>query len=130
MPERGNDRGAILVVDDDASLREQIVALLRDEGYRMLGAANGREALDVLETVTPKLILLDLSMPVMDGWQFLAEREHHSAARQAAVVLLSGMSFIRDAPGVAGFLTKPIRPESLLDYARRFCGSELRSNQG
>ena len=130
MPETENDRGAILVVDDDESLREQIVALLRDEGYRALGAANGREALDVLETDTASLILLDLSMPVMDGWQFLAEREHHHAARQAAVVLLSGMSFIRDAPGVAGFLTKPIRPESLLDYARRFCGRELRTSQG
>jgi len=130
MPETENDRGAILVVDDDESLREQIVALLRDEGYRALGAANGREALDVLETDTASLILLDLSMPVMDGWQFLAEREHHRAARKAAVVLLSGMSFIRDAPGVAGFLTKPIRPESLLDYARRFCGRELRTSQG
>lgn len=131
MPERGSSRGAILVVDDDASLREQIVALLRDEGYRTLGAANGREALDVLETDTPSLILLDLSMPVMDGWQFLAERERHRTARKAAVVLLSGMSFIRDAPGVAGFLTKPIRPESLLDYARRFCGGgQLRTSQG
>ena len=130
MPERGSGKGAILVVDDDASLREQIVALLRDEGYRTLAAANGREALDVLERDTPKLILLDLSMPVMDGWQFLAERERHRTARQVAVVLLSGMSFIRDAPGVAGFLTKPIRPESVLDYARRFCGRELRSSQG
>ena len=130
MPERGSGKGAILVVDDDASLREQIVALLRDEGYRTLAAANGREALDVLERDTPKLILLDLSMPVMDGWQFLAERERHRTARAVAVVLLSGMSFIRDAPGVAGFLTKPIRPESVLDYARRFCGRELRSSQG
>ena len=114
--------GGILVVDDDAALRETIVTLLRDEGYRVAGASNGREALDMAEDDAPSLILLDLMMPVMDGWQFLEERRSHRAAREAAVVLLSGMAFIRDAPGVAGFLTKPIRPESLLDYAQRFCG--------
>jgi CheY-like chemotaxis protein len=114
--------GGILVVDDDARLRESIVTLLREEGYRAAGASNGREALDLAEDEAPSLILLDLMMPVMDGWQFLSERGRHRAAREAAVVLLSGMAFIRDAPGVAGFLTKPIRTESLLDCARRFCG--------
>ncbi|HEX4440900.1 MAG TPA: response regulator [Thermoanaerobaculia bacterium] len=113
--------GGILVVDDDSRLRESVVLLLRDAGYVAKGAANGREALEIAEYESPSLILLDLMMPVMDGWQFLAERETHRAARDAAVVLLSGMAFIRDAPGVAGFLTKPIRTESLLDYAQRFC---------
>jgi len=121
--------GGVLVVDDDASLREQIVALLREEGYQAIGASNGREALEVAERETPRLILLDLAMPVMDGWQFLAARGSNAGARDAAVVLLSGMAFIRDAPGVAGFLTKPIRTESVLDYARRFCGSGERQNR-
>lgn len=112
----------VLVVDDDGALREQIVELLREEGYRATGAANGREALELADREAPSLILLDLKMPVMDGWQFLAVRDSHPAARDAAVVLLSGMAFIRDAPGVAGFLTKPIRTASVLDYARRFCG--------
>jgi CheY-like chemotaxis protein len=121
--------GGVLVVDDDASLREQIVALLREEGYRAIGASNGREALEMAERETPRLILLDLAMPVMDGWQFLAARGSNAGARDAAVVLLSGMAFIRDAPGVAGFLTKPIRTESVLDYAQRFCGSGARQNR-
>lgn len=118
----GDRSGGIVVVDDDARLRESLVLMLRDAGYRAVGAANGREALEIADAESPSLILLDLMMPVMDGWQFLSERMQHPAARQAAVVLLSGMAFIRDAPGVAGFLTKPIRSESLLDYARRFCG--------
>jgi CheY-like chemotaxis protein len=118
--------GGILVVDDDAALRESIVARLREEGYRAAGASNGREALEAAEGDAPSLILLDLMMPVMDGWQFLEERRSHRATREAAVVLLSGMAFIRDAPGVAGFLTKPIRTESLLDYAHRFCGEGAR----
>ena len=121
--------GGVLVVDDDASLREQIVALLREEGYRAIGASNGREALEMAERETPRLILLDLAMPVMDGWQFLAARGSNAGARDAAVVLLSGMAFIRDAPGVAGFLTKPIRTESVLDYVQRFCGSDSRQNR-
>jgi CheY-like chemotaxis protein len=116
----GKRSGAILVVDDDARLRESVMLLLGDAGYRALGAANGREALEIAERESPSLILLDLMMPVMDGWQFLSERAEHRGARQAAVVLLSGLAFIRDAPGVAGFLTKPIRTESLLDYAQRF----------
>ena len=121
--------GGVLVVDDDASLREQIVALLREEGYRAIGASNGREALEMAERETPRLILLDLAMPVMDGWQFLAARGSNAGARDAAVVLLSGMAFIRDAPGVAGFLTKPIRTESVLDYAQRFCGTGAGARQ-
>ena len=119
MVERGRS-GGILVVDDDSRLRESVILLLRDAGYPAKGAANGREALEIAGDDPPSLILLDLMMPVMDGWQFLAERAKHRATRDAAVVLLSGMAFIRDAPGVAGFLTKPIRTESLLDYAQRF----------
>jgi CheY-like chemotaxis protein len=128
MAERSRS-GGILVVDDDSRLRESIVLMLRDAGYRALGAANGREALQLAEEESPSLILLDLMMPVMDGWQFLSERAQHRAAREAAVVLLSGMAFIRDAPGVAGFLTKPIRTEPLLDYARRFCGGAAARNR-
>ena len=114
-------RGTVLVVDDDASVRDGLVAFLRDEGYGALGAENGRRALEVLETIeAPRLILLDLMMPVMDGWQFLAERARRSNA--TPVVLLSGLSFIRDAPGVADFLSKPVNFEKLRDCLDRFCG--------
>jgi CheY-like chemotaxis protein len=129
MADRRGGSGGVLVVDDDARLRESIVLLLRDAGYPARGAANGREALELAEDEAPSLILLDLMMPVMDGWQFLAERAQHRAVRNTPVVLLSGMAFIRDAPGVAGFLTKPIRTESLLDYAQRFCGRSSARNQ-
>jgi CheY-like chemotaxis protein len=129
MVDRRSGSGGVLVVDDDEALRESIVELLREEGYRAAGVSNGREALDFLDRESPRLILLDLAMPVMDGWQFLAARENKPAAREAAVVLLSGMAFIRDAPGVAGFITKPIRTDSVLDYVRRFCGRSSARNQ-
>ena len=114
-------RKTVLVVDDDAAVREGIVAFLEDEGYGALGVENGRRALEVLETMeTPRLILLDLMMPVMDGWQFLAERARRSNA--TPVVLLSGLAFINDAPGVADFLCKPVNFEKLRDCLDRFCG--------
>ena len=114
-------RKTVLVVDDDAAVREGLVAFLEDEGYGALGVENGRRALEALETMeAPRLILLDLMMPVMDGWQFLAERSRRSNA--TPVVLLSGLAFINDAPGVADFLCKPVNFEKLRDCLERFCG--------
>ncbi|HEX5135091.1 MAG TPA: hypothetical protein VFW81_06860, partial [Thermoanaerobaculia bacterium] len=65
---------------------------------------------------------LDLNMPVMDGWQFLAERPKDAVARAAPVVLLSGLPYIPNAEGVADFLTKPVNAARLLACVRRFCG--------
>jgi len=62
-------------------------------------------------------------MPRVDGWEFLARRDGDASSR-APVVLLSGMTYIRDAPGVADFLAKPIRPEKLLECVRRFCQAD------
>ena len=63
----------VLVIDDDADIRGALVGALEDEGYRAMSAANGLEALEVLRILPtpPSVILLDLMMPVMDGWQFL-----------------------------------------------------------
>ena len=65
----------ILVVDDDADIRELLLSVLRDDGYEVVAASNGREALAALETFPADLVVLDLMMPVMDGWTF-AQRMH------------------------------------------------------
>ena len=115
----------ILVVEDDSSTRAGLIAFLEAEGFTVLGAANGRQALDLLAGVAPpRLILLDLMMPVMDGWQFLAERRRELASRSGPpVVLLSGLGFINGAPDVADFIRKPIDMDALLACVRRFCGN-------
>jgi CheY-like chemotaxis protein len=114
--------GPILVVEDDPATRDAVVALLEDEGYVVMGAANGLQALEILaRSEPPSLILLDLMMPVMDGWKFLAERRRiESGTRRTPVVLLSGLGFIRGADGIADFLRKPIDAEALLGCVRRF----------
>jgi CheY-like chemotaxis protein len=112
----------ILVVEDDRATREALLDFLAGEGYRPFGAENGSQALEMLATIdSPRLILLDLMMPVMDGWGFLA-RAAVGPPDGPAVVLLSGLSFIRDAPGVADFLSKPIDFGKLKDCVERFCG--------
>jgi len=60
----------VLVVDDDPDIRELLVSVLRDDGYEAASARNGKDALDLLETFDADVVVLDLMMPVMDGWTF------------------------------------------------------------
>jgi CheY-like chemotaxis protein len=119
---------AILIVDDDESTLSSLEGLLELEGYTVEKARNGEEALDLLTIRgrAPALILLDLKMPVMDGWQFLAARARDAVARETPVVLLSGLPYIPNAPGVADFLSKPVNAVRLLACVRRFCGKPER----
>ena len=113
----------ILVVDDDDAILGSLRGLLESEGYSVETAHDGRDALDKLAQMEPpQLILLDLKMPVMDGWQFLSERPRDAASGMVPIVLLSGLPFIPNAPGLSDFLSKPINPSRLLDCVRRFCG--------
>jgi two-component system, NtrC family, response regulator HydG len=117
-----NESHTILVVDDDPGIRASLRDLLTSEGFEVRTAEDGQDALEQLDSMSvPSMILLDLRMPRLDGWQFLARRDPASPAGRVPVVLLSGLAFIRDAPGVADFLSKPIRTDKLLDCVRRFC---------
>jgi CheY-like chemotaxis protein len=118
------DRYTVLIVDDDESTLAALSGLLELEGYSVATARNGREALEALARApeAPGLILLDLKMPVMDGWQFLAEWAKDAGSSRTPVVLLSGLPYIPDASGVADFLSKPIDATRLLACVRRFCG--------
>lgn len=106
----------VLVVEDDEDVRLAVATVLTDEGYRVLTASHGREALDVLEQgAQPCLVLLDLMMPVMDGWQVLEEMQQHAAMAAIPVIVLSAS---RDAgppaPNVRRYLKKPIGLDVLL----------------
>ena len=95
------DGSRILIVDDDEATLTALAGLLELEGYLVEKARNGKQALEKLSAGAPDLILLDLKMPVMDGWQFLSERAKDASAGETPVVLLSGLPFIPNAPGVA-----------------------------
>jgi len=88
---RYREEGAadVLVVEDDAATRELLCRLLEGDGWTAATAANGRIALQALEFEVPSLILLDLMMPVMNGWQFAAELRKRPAWREIPVIVLT-----------------------------------------
>jgi DNA-binding response OmpR family regulator len=89
--ERSADERRVLVVDDDVSIQGFLVDALADEGYNVRTAANGQDALAVLHEWQPDVILLDLMMPEMDGWQFRARQLALPAAAEIPVIVLSAM---------------------------------------
>ena len=83
-------KSILLVVDDDRDVRDALRGVLQDAGYLVLTANNGREALDVLDTVArPDLAIVDLMMPVMDGCQFAAELRKRDAWRDIPVIVIT-----------------------------------------
>ncbi|TMC75248.1 MAG: response regulator [Chloroflexi bacterium] len=83
----------VLVVDDDPDIRELLFTALEDEGFEVVPAENGREALAIIKTFRPDVIVLDLMMPVMDGWQFA--NELRARDEDIPIVLLSAARDLR-----------------------------------
>jgi CheY-like chemotaxis protein len=110
----------VLIVDDDPAVRRLAESLLTVHGYEVLMAADGRDAIRRLDEHCPDLIVLDLDMPVMDGWQFRTEQRFFSEKKRAAVPVLL-MTGIDDAGRIAatlqavGLVQKPIDPDDLLE---------------
>lgn len=114
-------RHPILIVDDDTDVREVLADLLSDEGYEIRACANGRAALEALRDGTsPRLILLDLMMPEMDGWQFRAEQLRDAALRDIPVVVMTASrGVVREDLGGAEVLQKPVGLGEILDAVER-----------
>src|SRR5579872_3793802 len=108
---------SVLIVDDDDAIREVVAEVLRDEGYGVVCAANGAQALEVLGVEPlPNLILLDLMMPVMSGWELLEHLQESDRMSSIPVVVVSAMA----APGVSEHLSKPIALDVLLETVQRW----------
>jgi CheY-like chemotaxis protein len=117
--------GRVLIVDDDYGIRDALGQILVDEGHQVASASNGREALDRLrQGDRPCVILLDLMMPVMNGWEFIDRQRHDEELAVVPVVVISADARVSEkatALGVSGFLEKPIDLDRLLDAVERFC---------
>jgi CheY-like chemotaxis protein len=113
-------RPSVLVADDDEAIRQVISEVLRDEGYDVVCAENGAEALRELHKARhPDLVLLDLMMPVMSGWEVLEELQTSQELSKIPVVVMSAMT----APGVSEHLAKPIDLARLLDTVGRLAAA-------
>jgi GAF domain-containing protein/CheY-like chemotaxis protein/anti-sigma regulatory factor (Ser/Thr protein kinase) len=86
----------VLIVDDDVEIRQLLRRMLEPEGYAVVEAENGRVALERLQGVSPSVILLDLMMPEMDGFEFVAEFRRHEAWRAIPIVVITARDLSRD----------------------------------
>jgi CheY-like chemotaxis protein len=127
------DVKTILLVEDDCDIREMLVQALASEGYSTLEAANGQEALDILERqdVHPCLVLLDLMMPVLNGWGFLK-----ALKKENADILASLPVYIVSAAGenegeaerqASGFMKKPVDLDQLFKIVESYCSIQKKS---
>ena len=117
---------SILVVEDDDAIRGLVSEVLREDGYHVREATNGAEALETVQHITPDLIVLDLMMPVMNGWTFLEEcRRTESCAEVPVVVTSASHDLPRTADrlramGVRTCLAKPFDVDGLLALVERY----------
>jgi two-component system response regulator MtrA len=111
----------VLVIDDDDALAEVVRELLRDAGYSVATVRHGAAALELVKHVSPDLILLDLSMPIMDGWSFVTQ--YRRIAKEGARIVLFTAN--PDAHDIArsleceGYITKPFAIDSLVGIIAR-----------
>ena len=113
----------VLIVEDDEDLRDMMAQMLTIEGFAAASVANGREALDYLHSSgKPQVILLDLMMPVMDGWEFRRQQQADPELAPVPVIVLSALDQERAAPVDAdAFLKKPLDFDRLLGLVRDHC---------
>ena len=114
-----NDKGAILVVDDERTSLSALTSLLSGEGYQVRLADSGQLALASVAAKTPELILLDIHMPGMDGFEVCRRLKAAEVSRDIPIVFLSATREVADRIegfrlGAVDYMTKPYRPEELL----------------
>lgn len=110
--------GLVLVVEDDEVIRESMREVFELAGFDVVTACNGREALDLVRRRRPCAVVLDLFMPVMDGWQFLAEIERDRELRDLPVTVVSAAGDRVSGIGRRRFLRKPVTGASLIAAVR------------
>lgn len=114
----------VMIVEDDHDTREMLERFLQLEGFEVRSAANGAAALEVLRNgVPPCVILLDLMMPVMNGWQFREAQARDPEFGKVPVIVVTAAGPQTGIPSIQadGWLSKPVDLEQLLATIASFC---------
>ena len=122
----GRPGSRALVVDDDPSIREFVTYALEDEGFDVRSASNGAEALETLATWHADVILLDLMMPHMDGWEFRRRQLEDPSLKSIHVIVMSANRCLPSAEAVLSPCAMLAKPFDLMDLLGRTaqCASE------
>lgn len=110
----------VLIVEDELETRRNLQMFLEAYGFDVETASNGREALELLQSKPPCFVLLDLRMPVMDGWTFLEALEHNSGIPKVPPIAIT-TSVVDDVPRGHAVLPKPVDLAELLRQVRAAC---------
>jgi excisionase family DNA binding protein len=124
----GGQGPVVLIVDDDEQLRQYVRVALETEGYAVREAGSAEEGLRVLEETTPNLVLLDVMMPQVDGWEMLRRVNEAHGTGTIPVVMFSGKVGEQEAGdaasrGAQGFIGKPFDPQELIDQTKQLLQS-------
>src|SRR5215203_1704686 len=125
----------VLVVEDYQDAREMYAAYLQFSGYRVAEATNGIEAIDQARELMPDIILMDLALPKMDGWEATRRLKMDETTRHIPIVALTGHALAGHAEGArqAGcdaFVTKPCLPDALVAAIQRMLSSRSDGSPG
>ena len=117
----------ILLVEDHEDNRIVYSTILEHFGYRVLLAGDGAEGVRMARESSPDLVLMDVSIPVMDGWQATATLKADPATARIPVIALTAHALPADREraqevGCDGYLAKPVEPRRVLEEVRRFLG--------
>jgi excisionase family DNA binding protein len=123
-PAAGPGGPVVLIVDDDERLREYVRVNLEMEGYSVREASSAEEGLSVLEESTPDLVLLDVMMPEVDGWEMLRRVQERHGVGAIPVIMFSGKIDEREGAeassrGAQAFIGKPFNPQELIDQTKQ-----------
>ncbi len=121
---------SVLVVDDDAAIRDALACVLESEGFEVAVAENGEVALDAIRTGrAPDVMVLDLMMPVLSGWEVLEIVDAEPDLQSIPILVLSAMCAPLAPPGLRGgvkaCLSKPVRLEVLIETVKRLASPLL-----
>lgn len=114
-------RKTVLLVEDDGDIRDVLQDLLEDEGFDVVPAGNGHQALEYLRlshSARPHLVLLDLMMPIVDGLQVLAAMRSEAGLADIPVIVVSAAPQPEKPAGAIAFVRKPVSPEALVELVR------------
>ena len=111
----------VLLVEDHPDVRDMMSLALQFSGHHVLTASNGRDALQRLHEERPCVILLDLMMPVMDGWQFCAALEKDTSLRHVPLIVISALPDMASRIPAAAHLSKPVDIDRMLELVDSLC---------
>jgi CheY-like chemotaxis protein len=131
----GNSQPLVLVVEDYQDAREMYAAYLTFSGYRVAEATNGLEAIEKTLELMPDIILMDLALPRMDGWEATKRLKSDERTKHIPIVALTGHALAGHAEGArqAGcdaFVTKPCLPDALVAEIRRMLSGASETGSG